>query len=97
MRAGPSLLALHLGFCSGLPAVTSHPQGPRNPAPDHTLASLRPRKLSQVPEGIRALWGRGGEGGHLHERPRPLSRYEEGKERGGDALLSCGATDSGTP
>ena len=82
---------------SGFPAFTSHTQTPGNPAPDHTLASLRPRKLSQVPEGIRALWGRGGEGGHLHERPRPLSGYEEGQERGGDALLSCGATEGRTP
>ena len=33
----------------------------------------------------------------MHERPRPLSGYEEGQERCGDALLSCGATDGRTP
>ena len=66
---------------SGFPAFTSHTQTPGNPAPDHTLASLRHRKLTQVPEVIRALLhccrGRGGE----DERPRPLSGYEEGMER----------------
>ena len=39
---------------------------------------------------IRALWGWCGKDGHLHERPLPLSAYEEGKECCGDALLSCG-------
>ena len=82
---------------SGLPAVTSHPQAPCNPTADHTLASLMHRKVTQVPEVIRALWGQDGEDGHLHERPRPLSGYEEGKERCGDALLSCGAADGRTP
>ena len=32
-------------------------------------------------------------GVYLHERPLPFSGYEEGKERCGDAVLSCGATD----
>ena len=33
----------------------------------------------------------------MHGRPRPLSGYEEGQERCGAALLSCGATDGRTP
>ena len=91
-----SPLVLPGAYCSGFPAVTSHPQGPHDPASDHPLVSLRHRKLSQVPEVIRALWGLG-EDSHLHGRPRPLSGYEEGQERGGDALLSCGATEGRTP
>lgn len=48
--------------------------------------------------GLRELrgsesWGEVGETVFLHE-PRPFSGYEEGQERCGDALLSCGATDS---
>ena len=97
VRAEPSPLVLPGASCSGLPAVTSHPQAPSNPAPHHTLASLMHRKVIQVPEVIRALWGQDGEDGYLHERPRPLSGYEEGQERCGDALLSCGATDGRTP
>ena len=48
MTAEKSPLVLPDAFCSGLPAVTSHPQAPRIPSPDHTLVSLRHRKLTQV-------------------------------------------------
>ena len=77
--------------------MTSHPQVPHIPASDHAPVSLRHRKLTQVPEVIRALWGFGAEDGHLHERTHPVSGYEKGKERCGDALLSCGATEGRTP
>ena len=96
-RAETSPLVLSDAFCSGFPAVTSHSQAPGIPAADHTLVSLRHRKLTQVPEEIRALWGWGGEDGHLHERTFPLSGYEEGKKQCGDTLLSCGATEGRTP
>ena len=94
VRAETSRLVLSGALRSGFPTFTSHTEAPGNPVPDHTLASLGNRKLSQVPEVIRALWGWGG---HLHERPRPLSGNEEGKERCGDTLLSCGATEGRTP
>ena len=97
MRSEMSPLVLPGAFCSGFLAVTSHPQAPHNPASDHPLDSLGHRKLTQVPEVIRALWGWCGKDGHLHERPLPLSAYEEGKECCGDALLSCGATEGRTP
>ena len=64
---------------------------PTHPAPD--LATPRDRELTQSPGRVREL----GVGGHLHARPLPLSEHEEGKERAGDALLSCGATDGRTP
>ena len=91
-----SPLVLPGAYCSGFPAVTSHPQGPHDPASDHPLVSLRHRKLSQVPEVIRALWGLG-EDSHLHDGTLPFSGYEEDMEPCGDTLLSCGATDGRTP
>ena len=57
MRSELSTLVLPGAFCSGFPAMTSHPQAPHNPASDHAPVSLRHRKLTQVPEVIRALWG----------------------------------------
>lgn len=77
-----------------------------SPAPVRQPAPLRHRDRSQGPgrghraggsesRGVRELRGQragggAGEDGHLHERPRPLSGYEEGQERCGDALPSCG-------
>ena len=98
VRAETSPLVLSDALRSGFPAFTSHTQQPPgNPVPEHTMGSLRHKKLSQVPEVIRALWGFGAEDGHLHERTHPVSGYEKGKERCGDALLSCGATEGRTP
>ena len=57
MRTELSTLVLPGAFCSGFPAMTSHPQAPHNPSSDHAPVSLRHRKLTQVPEVIRALWG----------------------------------------
>ena len=57
MRSELSTLVLPGAFCSGFPAMTSHPQAPHIPASDHAPVSLRHRKLTQVPEVIRALRG----------------------------------------
>ena len=79
------------GLCSGLPAVTPTPETHRA----LPLTTLWP------PSGIET-WPRAWEGqcdarDPLHERTLPLSGYEEGKERCGDTLLSCEATEGRTP
>ena len=86
--------------------------GPLQPRPSPHPTPLRHRDRNQGPGrsqrvgGVRELgcsesWGVRElevlEDGHLHERPLPLSGYEEGKEQCGDALLSCGASDGRTP
>lgn len=96
VRAGPSLSHCILGFCSGLPSCDLHPKAHAVPAADHTLASSGSRKLSQGPEGIRALWGRGGEEVICMRGPA-LSGYDEGKEPGGDALSAVGPQTAGRP
>ena len=79
------------GLCSGLPAVTPTPETHRA----LSLTTLWP------PSGIET-WPRAWEGqcdarDPLHERTFPLSGYEEQKEGCGDTLLSCEATEGGTP
>ena len=78
-ESSASLLELPDAFCSGFPAVTSHPQAPCIPDPDHTLVSLRHRKLTQVPEVIRAFWGLEGSTVICMKGPSPSQGMKRGR------------------
>ena len=94
-RAETSPLVLSDAFCSGFPAVTFNPQAPRIPAPDHTLVSLRHRKLTQVPEVIRALWGLEGRTVICMKGPSPSQGMKRGSSGVGTLCSAVGPQKAG--
>ena len=97
VRAESSPLVLPDAFCSGFPAVTSHTQAPHIPSPDHTLVSLRHRKLTQVPEVIRALWGLEGRTVICMKGPSPSQYMKRGRSGVGTLCSAVGPQTAGHP
>ena len=95
VRAETSPLVLSGALRSGFPTFTSHTEAPGNPVPDHTLASLRHRKLSQVPEVIRALWGLGGV--ICMKGPAPSQGMKRGRSVVGTLCSAVGRQKAGCP
>ena len=77
--------------------MTCHPQAPRIPSPDHTLVSLRHRKLTQVPEVIRALWGLDGRTVICMKGPAPSQGMKRGRSGVGTLCSAVGPQTAGRP